>query len=163
MNWERYKNGFFNTYVNENYGHAGCGGPILKGIMLLLLLFLLCSCKTVKYIPVETVRTEYIHKTDTLVQKDSVFLKDSVFIHAKGDTVWYEKWHTKYVDRWKERVVCDTLIKADSIRVPYPVEKELTRWQAFCLDFGMVTTGGCIVGIIVAALWIVSWIRKKHF
>jgi hypothetical protein len=96
----------------------------------------------------------YRAKTDTFIQKDSVHVKDSVFIHSKGDTVWYEKWHTKYVDRWNKRVVCDTLIKTDSIHVPYPVPAQLSRWQSFCCDYGKLMLGGTIMALILITTYL---------
>ncbi|SEA78988.1 hypothetical protein SAMN04487851_11431 [Prevotella sp. tc2-28] len=150
---------FLKTYGRDGYYNNGCSGPMIA--MMILLLFLLCGCKSVQYIPVETVKTEYVTKTDTFIQKDSVLVKDSVFIHSKGDTVWYEKWHTKYIDRWKERVVVDSFIKTDSIRTPYPVERNLNKWEQFCLDFGKVTTGVTIAVIIAAIVMMIRWIRRK--
>ena len=97
----------------------------LIGFVIILLMLLFTSCKSVKYVPVVEHHTEYVTKTDTFIQRDSVFQHDSVFIHMKGDTVWYEKWHTRYIDRWHERIVSDTIMRADSIPVPYPVEPVL--------------------------------------
>lgn len=154
MSWEEYKYWFSYRYEN-----MGCSGPMLA--MMVLLLFLLCGCKSVQYIPVETVRTEYKVKTDTFIKKDSVLVKDSVFIHSKGDTVWFEKWHTKYKDRVVYQTQIDTLIKTDSIQVPYPVEKKLTKWQTFCLDYGKIMLGGTVAGIVIAMLWFIGWLRRK--
>ena len=134
----------------------------LLGMVVLIAICLLTGCKSVEYVPVETVRTVYVTKTDTFIQKDSIFCHDSVFIHQKGDTVWYEKWHTKYIDRWKERIVTDSFIKRDSIRVPYPVERKLSKWQSFCLDYVKVMLGGSIAAVIVIIAWLVVWIRKRY-
>ena len=112
-------------------------------------------------VPVETIRTEIIHKIDTFIQKDSCVVKDSVFIHAKGDTVWYEKWHTKYIDRWKEVVRTDTLIKNDSIQVPYPVEKKLSRWQQVKMDVGGIAIGGCLVFFILIIIKLFLFLKRK--
>lgn len=53
------------------------------------MLFVICSCRTVKYVPVETIKvdTTYINK----LQRDSIYLLDSVYIKEKGDTVFIEK------------------------------------------------------------------------
>ena len=76
------------------------------------------SCDVVKYIPVESTRTEkeYIDRWN----RDSVFVKDSVFIFVKGDTVFRDRYKMIY----KDRFVKDTVLisKTDSIPVPYPVE-----------------------------------------
>ena len=87
---------------NKNYqtdikriGHVKLIGWYLL-IMIAALFFavLLSGCKTVQYIPVETIRTEYKTKVDTFIQKDSCVIKDSVYIHSKGDVV-FEKYSLK--------------------------------------------------------------------
>lgn len=108
---------------------------IMCAIFWAAILFLLCSCKT-KYVPVPEYHTEYITKTDSFIQRDSIYKTDSVYMWLKGDTVYKEKYTTVYKDKWREKYVCDTLIKTDSIRVPYPVEKQLTKWQKIKMDVG---------------------------
>lgn len=124
-------------------------------IVVCLLVFLLCGCVT-KYVPIETIRTEYV--TNTV--HDSVYVdkieRDSVLIVKDGDTI--TKYRTRYVyqDRWKERIVTDTLLKTDSIRVPYPVEKKVSKWE-------QVKTGavGVIVGAI-GAVGVIWYIRRRY-
>ena len=147
----------FLDILNER---SGCGRTLLYGCILALVVFCLCGCKT-KYIPVETIKTEYIVRTDTFTQKDSCVVRDSVYIHEKGDTVWYEKWHTQYVDRWRERVKIDTLIRRDSIRTPYPVERELTKWEQIKMDYGAVSIGISIAAVIGLILWLILWLKRK--
>ena len=145
------------------------GHVTLIGWYLLILTIVLSvavmfgGCKSIQYVPVETIRTEIIHKTDTFIQKDSCVVKDSVFIHAKGDTVWYEKWHTKYIDRWKEVIRTDTLIKNDSIQVPYPVEKKLSRWQQVKMDVGGIALGVCLVFFILIIIKLFLFLKRKVF
>ena len=137
------------------------GWYLLIMIAALSFAVLLSGCKTVQYIPVETIRTEYKTKVDTFIQKDSCVIKDSVYIHSKGDTVWFEKWHTKYIDRWKEVVRTDTLIKNDSIQVPYPVEKKLSRWQQVKMDVGGIAIGGCLVFFILIIIKLFYFLKRK--
>ena len=131
-----------------------------KILMCIFAVFCLCGCKT-KYIPVETIKTEYIVRTDTFIQKDSYAVHDSVYIHEKGDTVWFEKWHTKYVDRWRETVKTDTLIRVDTLRLPYPVERDLSRWEQVKMDYGAVAIGVSIAAVLAFIVWLVLWLRKK--
>lgn len=130
-------------------------------VTLIVLAVLLTSCKSVEYIKVPEYHTEYKTKIDTFIQKDSCVIKDSVYIHAKGDTIWYERWHTQYVDRWKERIKVDTLMRTDSVAVPYPVEKKLGRFQQFCCDYGKIMLGVSLSLLIAIAIIIVRWIRKS--
>ena len=140
--------------------YKGCFYSTACAILIIVISLILSSCKSIKYVPVETVRTEYVTKTDTFIQKDSVVFRDSVYIHAKGDTVWYEKWHTKYKDRIVTQVVVDSFIKTDTIQVPYYVEKELTWWQEFKIKTGDIAMALCLLIILVLGVYI--FIRKKR-
>ncbi|RGR89905.1 hypothetical protein DWY20_13925 [Phocaeicola coprocola] len=117
------------------------------------LLFVICSCRTVKYIPVETIKvdTTYINK----LQRDSIYMLDSVYVKEKGDTVLIEKY--KYL--YRDKLVRDTMYisKVDSIQVPYPVEKELTRWQQFRMDFG----GWAMCIVVISILILIVYKIKK--
>ena len=100
-----------------------------KLLFLAVIATMLYSCKSVKYIPVETTKIEY---RDNFV-RDSIFRYDSVFVKDTGDTLILEKFRYLY----KNRIVKDSVFINDTIRVPYPVEviKEvkapLTGWQSF--------------------------------
>lgn len=117
------------------------------------LLFVIYSCRTVKYVPVETVKvdTTYINK----LQRDSIYILDSVYVKEKGDTVLIEKY--KYL--YRDKLVRDTLYmaKTDSIQVPYSVEKELTRWQQFRMDFG----GWAMCIVVISILILIVYKIKK--
>ena len=124
-----------------------------KWLGIILLTLAIYSCRSGRYIPVETVRTDSIYINQ--VQRDSIYRHDSVYIREKGDTVWMERY--KYV--YRDKVVHDTMYvnRTDTIREPYPVEKELTRWQQMKLELG-----GWAFGIIIAfALIIVGWMIYK--
>lgn len=118
-------------------------------ILIAIAVFLLTGCAGTKYVPVETVRTEYIYRTDTFMQKDSIIMHDSVYVHSKGDTVLVEKWHTRYKDRIVTKTVVDSFIRTDSVQVPYPVEKKLTKWQQTKMDVGGVSIVFCICIIVL--------------
>ena len=77
-------------------------------ILFLVIILLATSCKVKEvFVPVPEIHTEY----KTKIQKDSIYLKDSVFIHQKGDTIYSEKFSTKYVLKH----VSDTLLKTDTV------------------------------------------------
>ena len=149
----------------KNYGYGGlgngCGPALMYGLILIGAIFLLSGCKSIQYVPVETVRTEYKVRVDTFLKKDSFVVKDSVYIHEKNDTVFYKEYHTRYIDRWKEVIKVDTLIKTDSIQVPYPVEKKLSRWQQIKMDTGGIAIGGCVVLLLIMLYKFFSFLRRK--
>ena len=118
----------------------------IKYMLATLLLLVVWSCRTTEYVPVEIVKTDttYINK----VQRDSIYQLDSVYILDRGDTVLITK--TKYL--YRDKLVHDTVYRSriDSIQVPYPVEKQLTRWEQFRLD-----VGGWAIGIVIIIILIV--------
>lgn len=114
--------------------------------ILLTLAICFTSCRSIKYVPVETVRIEY--KTRDSIRFDSIYQRDSVFLLIKGDTVYKERY--KYLYRYLTINNTDTVIKTDSIQIPYPVEKELSRWQKIKLELG-----GWAFGIALALLFII--------
>ena len=73
-------------------------------LYILAIVCLLCGCKQVQYVPVETVRLDSIYLTQTL--RDSIVRYDSVYVRDKGDTLYVERW--KYLYRDKVRV--DTMV-----------------------------------------------------
>lgn len=114
--------------------------------VLLVLSFMGCRSR-IQYVPVESVRTEYRDK----VQRDSIYVLDSIYMREKGDTVFVDRWRYAY----KDRLLTDTLILNDTVRVPYPVEKSLSRWQRAKMDVGGWIIGGMsiiLLGIIYRAI-----------
>lgn len=116
--------------------------------MFFALLF--AGCKSIEYVPVESVRTEYKDREIVKVQTDTI--NNTRIIWIKGDTV------VDIRERIKTRVVeiHDTteIVKIDSVRVPYPVEKELTKWQQIKMDFGGMAFGGIALVLVAFVLWL---------
>ena len=63
--------------------------------MLILLAMAVTSCRSVRYVPVETVKHDSVYFNK--VVRDSIHVKDSVLVIVKGDTV--TEFRYKYVDR----------------------------------------------------------------
>lgn len=120
-----------------------------KILLLLFVLITLTGCKTVKFVPVPEYHTLYKMRVDTVQRWDSVYFRDSVYIATKGDTVYLTKTH------WRERlrnvyhVKVDTVMQRDSIPVPYPVEKPLTKWQLWKLNMGGWAMGVAVLLVIL--------------
>ena len=88
-------------------------------LKVLVILAIVAGCRTVRTVPVETVRVEreYVDR----LRVDSVVVRDSVIIREKGDTVVVKEYHTRYRDRVKRDTV--KVEKRDTIPVTVPVEK----------------------------------------
>ena len=124
-------------------------------ILLVLSLLLLTGCRSVKYVPVETVRIDTIYQSK--IEKDSIHIHDSIYVKEwqNGDTIYKDRdrWHTEYIDK----LVHDTIYqsKTDSIQVPYPVEKELTWWEEVKIKFSEV------IFLVISVLFGVILIKMK--
>ena len=131
----------------------------LWGLAVLIVISLLCGCKTVRYVPVETVRTDSVYVDRW--QRDSVYLRDSVWVNrwVVGDTVFVDKVSVKYLycDRWRRDTVAVT--KRDSVQVPVPVEKPLGWWQQARLKLFWPLVAVVVV-LAVAVWWTVRRARK---
>lgn len=124
--------------------YEGCASAVAVILALVMLAVVLCSCKT-KYIT----ETEYkevpvvMHDTvKTMAWRiDTTIVKDSVYFAIKGDTIFKERYNTK----WRIKVAHDTINKV----VEKPVEvfrnsvktetKEVNRlywWQKVLMIIG---------------------------
>jgi hypothetical protein len=101
----------------------------------------------VKYIPVETVRTDSVYLNS--VRIDSVFVHDSISTIYKGDSV--TEYRYSYIYKYKDRIDTVYINRTDTIREPYPIEieKRLTVWQRVKVDLG-----GWAISIVIAIILI---------
>ena len=142
------------TQKNLNFWHIPRGMLVaVAGLALMM-----CSCKSIEYVPVIEKEVHHDSIYFTKVQRDSVWLHDSISVKEKGDTVRIEKWHTKYI----EKQVHDTtyVAKVDSIPVPYEVIKEvpakLSKTQKGLILIGILTL---MAAIIFGAFWLKKILR----
>ena len=129
-----------------------------KYLLFICLMLMLCGCTTVKYVPVETVRTEKVTVHDSIYQER--IIHDSVASEAKGDTMIIHHWHTEYQDRWRDR--WKDSIRVDSVQVPYPVPAQLSKWQKFCCDYGKVMIGATLIFGFIIFIILLYWIQNKR-
>ena len=119
------------------------------------ILLALPSCKSLDTTTLHHATQHYttLHNAvDTVVVRDSVFIREI----QKGDTIYLT--HVEYRDRWRTRLVHDTILRTDSIvrTVEHPPEKYIPPFYKHC------TT---ILFIILAAgvVWIVGkWYIKSR-
>lgn len=129
---------------------------------LLLVVFLLSGCKT-KYIPMEKVVYQNSIKHDTLHTSDSVFVRDSIYLRQNGDTCYLDRWHEKTVFKNVYMVKVDSFLKRDSIPVPYPVEKELSKWEQFQLKYAVWSFGALCILLIILGYKLYKKIKNGRF
>ena len=149
----------------------------LIGIVLLVLFSLLLSgCKSVQYVPVEKVKTEYKIKTDTITKIDSIFSeKETIIREADSSLITKLGFKLKANERAililqkelekktskESESKTDTIIKVDSVQVPYPVEKKLTKWEKVKMDMGGIAMELLVVlGLIIMIVCLVRVTKK---
>ncbi|MBP1592994.1 MAG: hypothetical protein H6Q12_12 [Bacteroidetes bacterium] len=127
----------------------------MRKFLLILLVIILASCAGTKtiYVPVQSVKTEYRDRIKT----DSVHVLDSIFFAIKGDTIIKEKYRTIY----KDRLLRDSIFKEDTIRVPYPVEKQVVTNKLNWFQKVCVWGFSSIIGALI--LYIIIWLLKKKY
>lgn len=141
---------------NEEKIYKGCFWSFVMFIVMIAIILLNSCSPKVIYVP--EYHTEVVTRTDSVVKIDSVHVKDSVIIKQAGDTIEIDRWHTEYKDRWRERVVIDSIIKVDSVSVPYHVEKKLSKWQQAKVDWG---GWAMLIVVVLIFLFLIFALRRR--
>ena len=122
--------------------------PMARGLFsLMLAALLLCSCSSIRFAPVERVRTDTTYLTR--VRHDSIYVRDSIYVFQKGDTV------TKTVERW--RYLCrdrvDTLYKSRTDAVIVHAVEYRDKPESW-YDTGFRRLGQlCVLALLAWVLW----------
>lgn len=164
-------------------------------LVIIISLLALCGCQPTRYVPVESVRTEYRDVDTTAIYEriralfestyqretssDSVIerQRETVVLRENGDTARHDKERIVYVASHREHELEHrvseqdsiitalrlqlTAIKADSIPVPYPVERRLNSWEQTKQDVGGWAIVILAVVICVAVVWIARRFRRR--
>ena len=129
----------------------------------ILILSMFCRCTTTKYVPITEYRDRVVVKTDSLLKTDSVYVHDSISVYIRGDTVFKDKYHLKYKDRYIVRNKSDTLIVRDSIPYKVGVEKTLSKTDKAFLNIGKIASVCIFIGILAFIGWIYRKVKlHKH-
>ena len=129
----------------------------------MLILSIFCRCTTTKYVPVTEYKDRVVVKTDSLLKTDSVYVHDSVSVYIIGDTVFKDKYHLQYKDRYIVRNKSDTLIVRDSIPYKVEVNKQLSNTDRAFLNIGKIASVCIFIGILALLVWIYRNVKlHKH-
>jgi hypothetical protein len=100
----------------------------------------------------QTVAEANANHVSNNIQRDSIYLHDSIFVHIRADTVYLEKWHTRWRDR--ETVKTDTITltetKTETVEKPY-----VPSFYKYCAAFA-------ILFLLFLLVRLVLYI-KRHF
>ena len=124
--------------------YEGCASAVAVIIALVVLALVCCSCKT-KYITQTEYKEVPVVMHDTIAKNiwriDTTIVKDSVYFAIKGDTIYNERYNTK----WRITVAHDTINKVvekpvEVLRTSIKTEtKEVNRlylWQKVLMIIG---------------------------
>jgi hypothetical protein len=142
----------------------------VKQIIYILAIFLV-GCSRIQYVPVKSLNIETVMLRDTIVKTVLVPYADTVYLYK--DTVSYLK--NQYSESWARwirgglshslrifpdsipvKVQIKEIEKVTEKEIPIEVEKKLSKWESFKMDFGGWAFGGfcgiVVIGIIYIAL-----------
>lgn len=114
--------------------------------MLVALMVWMCSCKVQDCIP-ETIVRDSI-RMEYKLDSTYIYERDSIYIHSKADTVWVEKWKTRYKDVMK--IERDTIYQENKVVEVNEVRyiPDIVKWLAWI--------GGAAIALLLirVALWV---------
>ena len=132
---------------NEYTRYEGCASAVAVIIALVVLALVCCSCKT-EYITQTEYKEVPVVMHDTVAKNiwriDTTIVKDSVYFAVKGDTIFKERYNTK----WRIKVAHDTINKVvekpvEVLRTSIKTEtKEVNRlywWQKVLMIIGVAS------------------------
>ena len=116
------------------------------------------SCRShnvprIAQIDTDRYESHFLQRVDTVVVRDSVFVREVM----KGDTVYLTR--VEWRDRWRTRIVHDTIVRTDSIVqvIEHPPERYVPKFYRWC------TIALWAIGILALGYgllrWRVKWLR----
>ena len=158
----------------------GCVGVLLWMLIILLAGFVLIglgACKSVKYVPVVEKHTEYVSHTDSIIQKDTLEIREQTIIReVDSATMAQYGIELKNMQRaWLiqtsrlqkqisdlQSAKRDTFYREDTIRIPVPVERKLTKAERTYITIGKWSVG-VAAGLVLAAICFIFFRRRWKF
>lgn len=177
---------YFKDFVPGHADPCGCDGKLgivktksnVKRVLICILLLIavlvvLFGCTRIQYVPVKELQFERIELRDTIVKTVLIPYTDTVYLYR--DTVSYL--HNQYAESWARwiegglshslRIFPDSIPvkvqikeveRVKEIEIPIEVERRLSKWEAFKMDFGGWAFGA-LCGIVI--IGIVYILRRK--
>lgn len=124
-------------------------------IMTIFVMSGIWSCRPVRYVPVETVRSDTVYLNR--VKLDSLYVMDSVFIDRAGDTI--RELRYRYIYKYKDKIDTVYVAKTDSIQVPCPVEVVKYKTPQWC----WWTLGGVVLLLVPYIVKLINKLKGLGF
>ena len=123
-------------------------------LSMVMTILVLPNCKCHEVVSSsEVLDVQKCRSVDTVVVRDSVFVREVM----KGDTVYLTR--VEWRDRWRTRMVHDTIVRTDSIVqvIEHPPERYVPKFYRWC------TIALWAIGILAIGYgllrWRVKWLR----
>lgn len=130
---------------------------VISLLILAAVAMLFLGCKSVQYVPIETVKRDSVYLTR--VDRDSILVRDSVYVE-RGDTIKVVRY--KWLERYKTLRDTAYIERIRKVDVPYPVERKLSKWEKVKMDFGGLAIGGLLVAIAYLIWRIFLFVSRKR-
>lgn len=148
-------------------------------IVCFLILFTGCRSR-IQYVPIESnietrdsvITHDSIIIKEKIVTRDSTVIKDStvIVLDDKGNVIRTELYRER--ERYRElnsdyillQAKYDSLlnVKQKEIQVPYPVERQLTKWEEVKMNVGGWAIGA-LSGILLLGIgYVVVWLVRRN-
>ena len=146
----------------------------MKKLLVAFISAVMVACSP-RYVTVPEYHYESHHTHDTISKVDSVWRERNTVIREADSTMLADLGiRLKQGERailvlrneleramsQQREAVHDTIWRVDSVRVPYPVEKQLTRWQSLKMEAGGIVFALLIIIVIV---FVVCMVKKGGF
>ena len=146
----------------------------MKKIFFAFVSFVMVACSP-RYVTVPEYHYESHHTHDTISKVDSVWRERNTVIREADSTmlavlgirlkqgeraILVLRNELERAMTQQREAVHDTIERVDSVRVPYPVEKQLTRWQSLKMEAGGIAFA---LLIIIVLIFVVCIIKKGGF
>lgn len=119
-------------------------------VLIALMALAMFSCKGSERI-VEVPVTKIEYKDRVKEKVDSVYIHDSTYMYVDSDTIYVYQYRNVYRDKIYRDTV--SVVRVDSIAVPYPIERELTFWEKAQMNISKIF-------FIVFGFVVLFWLAK---
>ena len=161
----------------ERSAYIGCFYSLVGIVLLLIAALVLGACRSVKYVPVVEKHTEYASHTDSIIHKDTLEIREQTIIReVDSATMANYGIELKNMQRaWLiqtsrlqkqisdlQSAKRDTFYREDTIRVPVPVERKLSKAERTYITIGKWSVGA-VAGLVLAAICFIFYRRRWKF
>ena len=152
---------------------------MIIAIAVCTILTLLFGCKEIQYVPYEVTKTVTVHETDTVENKvetnketntiiregrpeDSVLLaKLGIKLSANERLLILQQQQISDLTNELKEIHNKDSVRVDSVQVPVPCERKMSRWEQFKMDYAAFALGGSALAVVIIITWLIVWIRRK--